>query len=269
MPLQLNIPPPTIRALTPTAKEPTIDLEKRTILSEFVTRSLARDGGILDPAGAVLKYYLENPVVLARHGLDREQQAPVIGRTLAMEQTPKGITATVQFAETDLALDYARLHGVNEKKEVYMRGWSVSWDSAEYEAWSLEDAQAWLGADWDEDAVPQWLRNSGIVWYAGRWELTEFSSVEVGCDRNALSRAHKAGVRLAGEIITRQDLTEARGLLAGLAEFASCIALKSELRALSRRMRALAGDGAAAGSRGDTAELLDDIRRLARQLNGE
>lgn len=246
--------------------EPEIDESKRTIVSEFVTRKLARDGGIVIPDGIVVRFYEENPVVMARHGMDWEQNSPVIGRSLGLERTDRGMKSVTQFAETDLGSEYAYLYGLNPKREVYMRAWSFGWSTLELSYWSLEEAKDWLGSDWEEDAIGFWIKREQQVWVAKRSEMHEYSAVPVGADREALSRAFKTGgIEIAGDIVAAVDLKEARAELARVRKEIEV----EELRLIRRQIQALSRDGAAAAERGDSAAILEEVRNLRKMIKGE
>ena len=262
MPNRARIPERIVRAMDGT---PEWDKENRILPAQVMTRGLARDGGIIVPEGIVERFYEENPVVLARHGRDGAQGSPVIGRSLGLEHTPRGMRSVTQFAETDLALEYAYLYGMNDGDEVYMRAWSFGWNNLELEWWSIERTKKWLGADWDEEVVDYITRKYDEVWASTRSEMLEYSAVAVGSDREALSRAFGAGVNTAGNLIAQMDLHAARRELARL----TGVVVRQQVESLTRRIQALSRDGAAAARRGDSAGVLAEIRGLTERLRGE
>lgn len=250
------------------AMEPEIDVDLAARIlrrARFVTRRLASDGGIVDPQGINVRFFQANPVVLARHGLSDEVRSPVIGRSLGLSATRDGMESMTQFADTDLGREYAYLYGVNEKREVYMRGWSFGWTTVEMDWLPLAQARSWLGADWDDDLVPPAVRSTGEVWLARKTILNEYSAVPVGADRAALSRAWTEGVRLAGGLIADLELRDATTLLKTLQEQTETD--RARLAKIEAEIQALRRDGAAAAARGDSAELVAEIRALTLEMD--
>jgi hypothetical protein len=257
----IQIPERLVRVMGGT---PNIDLEQRTIEATVATRLLARDGGILEPAGIVTKAFLANPVVQALHGMGGGRNSPVVGRCLALTVDTRGVNARTQFADTELGREYAYLFGVNPKREVFMRAWSFGWNTLSMRWLTLAEARTLLGSDWDEETVPAFCRRYDEVWVADRSEMLEYSAVPVGADREALSRAFGGGVRLAGELIAGMDLTEAQSAIAELRAWKKDV--EPKLEQFERDLMAMRRDGAAAAARGDTAELVNGLRDLANTL---
>lgn len=241
---------------------PSVDVERRTIEAVVATRLLARDGGILLPAGIDTRAFAANPNVLAMHGY-LEGSFPVAGRCIALSKNERGIVATTQFAQTRLGEEIGYLYGVNPAKEVYCRGWSFGWRSLETDWITVDDAQKLLGSDFDAATVPPEAERYG-VWVCKRGEMNEYSAVPVGADRAALSRAHKDGVRAAGEMLAGLDLAEAHRLIAELRAFKTLS--EAKLERLEQDIQALRRDGAAAAARGDSAEIANSLRQIAAGL---
>jgi len=118
-----------------------------------------------------------------------------------------------------------------------------------------------LGVYWDDNVVARVMRNQKdnhrhhqerAHGRCGppRWVRT----------RSALTRAQAAGVELAGELITRIDLTEARGRTRG-AE-GNDFRTNRAHSASRQQVQALGRDGAAAATRGDSAAVLAEIRKM-------
>lgn len=248
-------------------RTPNIDVEARTIEAQIMTRNVASDGGIILPDGINIKWYEENPVVLARHS-DAETPRPTgIGRSLGLSVNARGMTAITKFADTELAREWAYLYGVNPEKEVYMRAWSFGWRTLEVDFWDLEQAKRWVGSEWDDDLIMPWVREFNEVWVATRSLMNEYSPVEIGADRTALSRAHKKNIPLAGRLMARIDLS---GAAEELREAKQQIEMyEPRIAKLERDLLALQSDGAAAALRGDTAELIESIRDMRKELKGE
>jgi len=245
-----------------TAGTPQIDEEQRTIRNVITTRKLGRDGGIVMPQGIVTKFFEENPVVQAKHGRADSPRSSVIGRSLGLFTSESGMESLTQFADTELGREYAYLYGLNEKREVFMRAWSFGWETLEREYWTLAEARKYLGSDWDEDVVGIFEKRYDEIWVSKRSEMHEYSGVEVGADRAALSRALDDGVNAAGDVIARLDLTQAREELVALRSSVMNLAAINEVHRLTADMQALGRDGAAAATRGDTAGILQAIRDL-------
>lgn len=247
---------------------PEIDIEARTVRAVIMTNSLARDGGILLPDGIVTRFYEANPIVQAQHGLAASIHSPVIGRSLGLKATASGMESVTQFADTDLGREYGYLYGINPKREVYMRAWSFGWRTLDLEWISAGQAKEMLGAGWDQDAFD--ASPFERVWLAKRAEMHEYSAVAVGSDRLALSRAHAAGLRAAGDMLATIDLNEARDLIAALRM--DVTNLKDEharrMEKVEQDILALRRDGAAAAARGDTAGVLEGLQDLLRMVKG-
>jgi len=250
-----------------------VDVTKRVLKrAGFMTRGIASDGGIVIPGGIEVKFYETNPQVFLRHGYTDAVAFPVVGRSLGLTQTPAGMESETQFADDPdgLGRQIAYLYGVNEDKEVYSRGWSFGWRTLEQEWWSLSKAQDYLGADYDEDLVPDWALERGEVWAAIRSLMNEYSVVPLGADRKALSRAYAdKGVRLAGDLVAGMDLATATRQLGELKEQRE--ADRMRLDKLESDILALRRDGASAVARGDTDALctaLEDMLSMVREQRG-
>jgi hypothetical protein len=245
---------------------PDVDVEKRILRRAVIaTRSLASDGYIIDPAGLDLADYLKNPVVEARHGNGVESDATVIGRAIEISAGDAEVVTAIQFADTRLGQQYAYLYGVNPERDVFMRAWSVDVDIIETRPIGLSVARQFAaGADWNEDHAQALARKSGSLKLAEKTRLVAFSAVAVGADRGALTRAWSAGNEAAGTIISRIDLDAASAEISALK--ISQESANAKIEHLENEILALRRDGAAAAARGDTAELVERVRALARAL---
>jgi hypothetical protein len=191
-----------------------------------------------------------------------DARSGVIGRSLGLTPTRLGLESRTQFADTDLGREYAYLYGVNEKKEVYARGWSFGWTTLAVVFWSLADARAFVGEDlWNEDLVAPWVRQEDRVWVALKSLMHEYSAVEIGADRNALTRAFREkGIRTAGQMLARMDLTEATCELRSLKS--RMLEETKQIEKLDQQIQALHRDDAEAAVRGDTSGILAEVRGL-------
>lgn len=247
-------------ALRPVAE---IDLERRVVRSVICTEDVADDGALVLVAGIDLERYRRNPVVLARHGGGRDGGAPtVVGRCLGLEVVGGALVAETQFADTPQALQWAWLYGINPEREAYMRGWSCKADILAGEVWGLAELRAHLGPRYDPDALPAETRRTGSVLAVRRSELIEYSCVEIGADRGALTRAADQGNHAAAGMLLRQDLMEARAALA--AQGREMDVLRERVRGVEELVRGR--DGRAAATPHDTARVLDALCSLREQM---
>ena len=243
-----------VRAMGPQVE---VDVASRTLKrAVFMTRGIASDGLIVMPEGINTKFFEANPVVLAIHG--RMQDFPVCGRSLGLRPTAGGMESVTQFADTELGRELAYLYGVNDKKEVYARGWSFAWSTTGFEEWTLARAQKWLGADWDPALVPPWVQREDRVGVVTACVMNEYSAVPLGADKKALSRAFAdAGNRTAGAWLADLDLSEAAEKIRRLESEQETT--KSKLGRLEEDIQALRRDGASAAARGDSDAILEEL----------
>lgn len=259
-----------IRELTGVAA-PEMDVENRILKRVvYATNGLAADGWIIDVAGLDLTRFESTRSVTAGH--DRKDfAAPVVARALTLERSADEAFTPVQFADTQMGREYAYLYGINPKKEVFMRSWSVDGRILEKGAISFAQARTISGRNWD-DGIAESLRLGGAtaVRVARRFLVKNFAAVSAGSDKNALTRAYAEGVLVAGELAARLDADELRTELgvvrqeiAALRDSTEKEFLKRELEGLQKQVQALVRDGSAAAGRGDSVELLEGLRQLA------
>lgn len=258
----------SVYAVRPQLNTPEIDLLHRILRGVVVaTRSLAEDGYIIEPMGIDLSLYLQNPQVGAKHGKAETLLSPCIGRALAIGVTPQGLMADVQFADTTLGRDYAYLHGVNPEKEVYMRAWSIAVSMTSKRMVTLAEGKRLAGDGWNEDIAKGLPKEfAGRVGYAEKTLMREFSSVYVGADRGALTRAFSNGCATAGNLVSEIDLKAAGERIAALERERGTD--RARIETLERDIQALRDDGASAVSRGDSEAIvrqLDEMLAVCRQ----
>lgn len=249
---------------------PDMDIENRILNNVVVaTEQLASDGMIILAAGIDLSDFLLNPTVTAKHGWSNDGKSTSIAAALNIGVKNRELISAVQFADTMLGRDYAYLYGLNPKKEVYMRGWSIEGPIVTSEDWDFARAKQYLGKDWNETTAALIGRWATVIHVATKMLMKTFSAVEVGADRAALTRAYGDGVKTAGEIISRVDLDTAARQIKDLQDQLTTLKTQSEkeflrleLASLIEQAQALGSDGAAAAARGDTAELLSELNAL-------
>jgi hypothetical protein len=255
---------PPVRLVRVANVNPEVDVKERTIRSVVMTKTLARDGGIVIPDGIVTKYFEANPTVQALHGEGMSRNSPVIGRSLGLSLIPSGMESVTQFADTELGREYAYLYGVNENGEVYMRAWSFGWRSIERAYWTIDEARTYLGDLWDQEILSVFDQRMNEVWVSVRSEMFEYSAVAVGSDRNALTRAFNDGVRTAGDILQRLDLGEANQILRTLQT--RFTGFESRVNKIEKDLQALMRNGSAAALDGDSAGILDELKQIKKEI---
>jgi hypothetical protein len=247
------------------SEAPEMDIETRTLKKVcFASRRLATDGIIIEMSGMDISRFAQTPVVTAGHDMAyMGSPAPVVARATAITKDENEAFSPVQFAETDKGKEYAYLYGLNPKKEVFMRAFSLEGSVMAYRTVGFLDARVLLGSLWD-DQTADLLQSRGYtsLRVADRFLLKSFAAVPVGADRGALSRAFSDGVKAAGEIVTGMDLAEIRTALESVRK-ELCL---SELDRIALQIQALARDGADAASRGDSSALLMEIRKLTEEV---
>jgi hypothetical protein len=249
-----------LRIVRTMADAPEMDLEQRILRRVVVaTRRLASDGWIIEPMGIDLSRYVENPIVTADHDPVTGKIGEVIGRSLSLERDTLGLISATQFADTEKGREYAYLYGLNAKKEVFMRAWSIEGSILARASLSFGQAQSLLGPLWDQN-MADILRAKGAtaVSIADKFLMRTYAATGVGADRGALTRACGEGVRVAGELVATLDLVEIRREMNLLRK-----EFTTKIETFEQQLLALRGDGAAAAARGDTAELLDQLRELS------
>lgn len=256
---------------------PDMDLENRILRNVVVaTEQLASDGMIILADGIDLSRFRTNPTVTAKHGVAQTERSTSIGSALDIGVVNRMLVSGVQFADTELGREYAYLYGLNPKKEVYMRAWSLEGPVVESESWGFSQAKNYLGRDWNETQAAIIQKRSQKIDVVKRMLMKTFSACEVGADAGALTRAYSDGVNVAGEMVARMELGEAqsqitdlRSQLTDLKTSTETTFLRMELERITKDTQALGSDGAAAAARGDTAGLLDELRALTKLIKNK
>jgi hypothetical protein len=239
------------------------DLEQRILRGAvLLTTGLASDGALVLPSGVDLERYQKNAVVTDRHTVNEGQavDAVVIGNAMALAQSDLEIMASIKFPDTQAGRDFAHLYGVNEKKEAFMRAFSVELPMIDTRSISFEEARKISAQYWDASLAERMARKVGRVILVTRSEIKSVAAVPVGADRGALTRAEKDGCVTAGRILAGLDLDQSDRTIETLRM--ELAAQGSRLQKLEEDVLALRRDGTAAAARGDTAEVLARLHEL-------
>ncbi len=136
-----------------------VDPSKRTITGMITTDAVDRYGEVVDPNGAMLKDYRNNPVVLLNHmswGLP-------IGKNVWIKPEKNGLLAQTQFADTGEGNDVFQLYDSG-----FMKAWSIGFAPKE----------------WVEGKAEDGFRRKFL-----KWVLLEYSAVTVPANPEALTNA--------------------------------------------------------------------------------
>lgn len=160
---------------------------ERAVVNYITTGIIDRDGEIVDPKGADLKYYRDNPVVMWAHRYD---QLP-IGKNLWIKTDEKGLRAKTRFLDHDFADEVYRLYTEpimdgNKDTGPAMKAWSIGFVPIEW-----------------EDLESKGKKNNAKRKYT-KWELLEYSAVPIPSNPEALTVAIGKGLKLSDEM--RKDL---------------------------------------------------------------
>ena len=145
------------------AKAVTVDEESRKLSAIITTRSVDRDGDIVETDGINLLNYSKNPVVLWAH----DYSMPPIAKVENVMTGHDQMLADIQFADTDFAKEIFSLY-----KGGFLNAFSIGFT-----------------AD-PKKASPIYDDDSNITgWRIGGSELLELSSVPVPANPEALARS--------------------------------------------------------------------------------
>jgi len=248
------------------------DVEQRILRSViFASTGVASDGWIILPGGINLERFEKNPIITDRHFKAAPgQPSPepvVIGSAIDLQHGQTELAGGVRFADTALGRDYAYLCGINPDRTPHMRGWSVEGPVLESQHVDWSAARKISAQYWDEALAERLQDRTAQVHVATRFELTNVAACALGADRSALTRACSAGVAVAGELLARMDLEAAGDTLSILRN--EMAGQQARLDKLEEDILALRRDGAAAAARGDTADVLAELRAMRMRLTQE
>jgi len=100
-----------------------INVEQRRIEAVASREMVDRDGEIvsLSAMRAAIKEYMKNPVILSGHSHRLgDGRSPVVGKVVDYRFQGKDLLITVEFADTDLGLEYWKLY-----RDKYQRAFSI------------------------------------------------------------------------------------------------------------------------------------------------
>jgi len=140
--------------------------EDGVLLVTISTRSVDRDGDIIEPAGIDFTSYLKNPIVPWAH----DTRAVPVAKALSLSVIGERVEAKVKFADYEFARLVYRLY-----KDGFLNAWSVGIHMKEYEPRK------------DDQGTP--LRGVHIT----KSELLEFSAVPVPANPEALTQREIPG----------------------------------------------------------------------------
>lgn len=134
------------------------------IVAVINTDDVDRYRTIVDPAGAELEAFAENPIVLWQHGLDWGVGSWPVGTVVNLTRSDKEIEAEVQFdLESGLGAELDRLY-----RDKILRGFSIGFIPHSFVYEQIDDKE--------------------ILRYT-KWELVELSAVSVPANPQALARS--------------------------------------------------------------------------------
>jgi len=164
-----------------------INKGERAVVNYITTGVIDRDGEIVQPSGAQLKNYRQNPVVMWAHRYD---QLP-IAKNLWIKSDEKGLRAKTRFLEHDFADQVYRLYSesiFDGKKDTgpALKAFSIGfvplkWDDAEQKGSKVKPKRTYT-----------------------EWELLEYSCVPVPSNPEALTIAVGKGLAIGEEL--KKDL---------------------------------------------------------------
>ena len=158
---------------------------KRSFTAVISTSDVDHEKDVLLPQGCISKGYETNPVVIWNHDTD----IPAIGRCISIDREDKQLVATAEMAEgTELSDTIWKL-----MQQGIIRGVSVGFEPMEKRNPTQKDKEMF-----GEDV--------GRVF--SKWELYEFSIVNLPCNQNALIM--EVGKAIKKGIVSE---VEAKGLL--------------------------------------------------------
>lgn len=187
----------------------TIDKEAGIYEVWISTEDVDRDGDIVEVAGADLKSYMKNPIVLFGHKYSDPEA--VVGEALKLiKKAKKGIIARFQFAEW----------GISVGADVVRRLWEAGLLKAASIGFRVLDG-GWEEILTEDDRGEP--RRTG--WRFVSWELLEFSIVPVPANQEAL--------RLAFKSMTEEGESTLEGIAKKLGEEFSDFSVEDFVKAIT------------------------------------
>ncbi len=167
-----------------------VDDEDRTVTATINTLDVDRDHEVVMPKGAILDWFLKNPVVLWAHN----SHEPPIAKALWIKQTKSKIIAKAQFATREIsekADDIYKLY-----KHGFLRAFSVGFIPRKQHRP-------------EPDEIKKRPALAEVFNIIDEWEMLEFSGVPIPSNPAALATAVKSkDITLSKETINDLDLED-------------------------------------------------------------
>lgn len=169
-----------------------IEEGERAIVSYITTAAVDRDGEIVLPAGADLKHYRKNPVVLFGH----DYHSLPIGKNLWIKSDDKGLIAKTQYANHDEAekIYQYRKDGFPLAESIGFVPMEYCYRRYDYRAdkyyWKAEDLEMLK----EHGLTESKLKNVRCVYT--KWTMLEYSDVAVPANPEAVEIAKSKGLNV-------------------------------------------------------------------------
>jgi hypothetical protein len=258
-------------SIPPLRNPPEIDLENRILRNVVIcTCALATDGMIFLPDRMETETFLRagGPVV-SRHTqagpgqpvLSPDGKPIVIAAARGLLATETELTVTeLQFADTELGRDFAYLYGVNPKREVFARSWSIEAPIVERMTATWEQARIISGQYWDQIIADRLMPKMTAVPVVTKSQLNTFAAVPVGADKHALTRASLDGNQAANLLLTNLNLQEAGEYLAAIRK--ENADMRERVARLETELKALRGEVASAAAQSNSDAVLQELQAM-------
>lgn len=167
-----------------------VNTEEREVLHLISTQSRDRAGDVVEPKGAVLKNYKQNPVVLANHDYQIES---ILGRSVMIDATEEGLWTRTKFRDTPLAEAAFRLTA--EK----LGGWSIGFRPMKHHSIKQgKDEKCKVCSEIFEALAEgkepgDWVPGAWGMHFR-QWELLEYSSVAIPMNQDIVNNAVQRGL---------------------------------------------------------------------------
>jgi len=173
------------------------------------TKSVDRQGEIMEPKGADLRQYRKNPIVLWGHSYGDPDN--IVGKNLWIKTDENGIGALTQFdLEAEKAAKIYRLF-----QKGILRGWSVGFIPMKGHRPKKEGATEPRPGEIIIDVGPP--KAGEARWVHDTWLLLEYSAVSIPSNPDALTEAVAKELEL-GATLTKELLGDAEELVDRSAE---------------------------------------------------